>query len=198
MPMRLSDATRRINADLAGRVRAGDGQAEEELVARYHRGVGFVLRRSVRDPNLVEDLSQETFRIALEKIRRGDLREPAKLAGFLCSLARNLAIEHFRRVSAQRSSGPAEETLSGAEPGPLEDLLRSEQARIVRRILSDLPTERDRQILLRFYLAEEDKETICRDLGLTSLHFNRVLFRARERYRALYLERTKRMRRQTR
>jgi len=195
--MRLSDNTRRINVDLAGRVQAGDRQAEEELVARYQRGVGFVLRRSVRDTHVVEDLSQETFRIALEKIRHGDLREPAKLAGFLCSLARNLAIEHFRRASAQRSSGSSEESLSAA-PGPLEDLLRSEQARIVRRILSDLPTERDRQILLRFYLAEEDKETICRDLGLTSLHFNRVLFRARERYRELYLERTKRMRRQTR
>ena len=39
---------------------------------------------------------------------------------------------------------------------------------------------------------------ICRDLGLTSLHFNRVLFRARERYRELFDERAKRMRKETR
>jgi len=49
-------------------------------------------------------------------------------------------------------------------------------------------SERDHQILFRFYLQEQEKAEICRDLGLTSLHFNRVLFRARERYRALYEE----------
>jgi RNA polymerase sigma-70 factor (ECF subfamily) len=37
-------------------------------------------------------------------------------------------------------------------------------------------------------VAEEDKARICADLGLSSLHFNRVLNRARDRYRELYLE----------
>jgi len=197
--MRASDVTRPLETDLASRIRIGDRQAEAELVARYQRGVTLLLRRSAGDPSLAEDLAQETFRIALEKIRRGDLREPEKLAGFLCSLARNLSIEHFRKASAHRASGPPpEDSVRGDEPDPLERLLRAEQARIVRGILSELPTERDRQILLRFYLAEEDKAAICRDLGLTNLHFNRVLFRARERYRELFDERAKRMRKETR
>ncbi|HMF08230.1 MAG TPA: sigma-70 family RNA polymerase sigma factor [Thermoanaerobaculia bacterium] len=197
--MRASDVTRRLETDLASRIRTGDREAEAELVGRYQRGVTLLLRRSAGDPSLAEDLAQETFRIALEKIRRGDLREPEKLAGFLCSLARNLSIEHFRKASSQRTSGsPPEDSVRGDEPDPLERLLRAEQARIVRGILSELPTERDRQILLRFYLSEEDKSAICRDLGLTSLHFNRVLFRARERYRELFDERAKRVRRETR
>jgi len=197
--MRATDVTRRLETDLASRIRTGDREAEAELVGRYQRGVTLLLRRSAGDPSLAEDLAQETFRIALEKIRRGDLREPEKLAGFLCSLARNLSIEHFRKASSQRTSGsPPEDSVRGDEPDPLERLIRAEQARIVRGILTELPTERDRQILLRFYLAEEDKSAICRDLGLTSLHFNRVLFRARERYRELFDERTKRVRRETR
>jgi RNA polymerase sigma-70 factor (ECF subfamily) len=57
-------------------------------------------------------------------------------------------------------------------------------------VLAELPSERDRQVLFRFYLAEEDKDQICKDLGLSSLHFNRVVFRARERYRDLYLKKT--------
>jgi hypothetical protein len=41
--------------------------------------------------------------------------------------------------------------------------------------------DRDRQILYRFRdIAEEEKRTHRRDLALTPLHFNRVLFRARE------------------
>jgi RNA polymerase sigma-70 factor, ECF subfamily len=56
---------------------------------------------------------------------------------------------------------------------------------MVRRLLQEM-SERDRQILYRFYIAEEDKDRICADLQLSSLHFNRVLHRARERYRDLY------------
>jgi hypothetical protein len=53
-----------------------------------------------------------------------------------------------------------------------------------------LGNERDREILLRFYIAEEDKDRIAADHGLTSLQLNRVLHRARQRYKELFLERT--------
>jgi RNA polymerase sigma-70 factor (ECF subfamily) len=55
----------------------------------------------------------------------------------------------------------------------------------VRKLIGELPTDRDQQLLLRFYVAEEEKETICAELGLDSLHFNRVLFRARQRFKEL-------------
>lgn len=172
---------------LVRRIRSGDRAAEEELVCRFRRAVAVVLSGARRDPSAIDDLFQETFRIAIEKIRAGALREPERLPAFLCSLARNLAIEHFRRVAKHpvESSSKAE-TLASAASGPLEDLLRSERVALVRRVLSELASERDREILYRFYIAEEDKGRICRDLGLSSLHFNRVLFRARERYRELY------------
>jgi RNA polymerase sigma-70 factor (ECF subfamily) len=56
----------------------------------------------------------------------------------------------------------------------------------VKQVLADLSLERDRQLLYRFYVGEDDKEEICRDLKLTSLQFNRVLHRARERFRELF------------
>jgi len=179
--------------ELVRRIRAGDATAESELVSRYCRGVTILIRRASSDPSAVDDIYQQTFQIALEKIRRGDLREPERLSGFICSLARNLVIDHFRRSAANRLSGPVEGARTAdPAPGPLESLLRLERASIVRRVLAELPSERDREILFRFYIAEDEKDSICRDLGLTSLHFNRVLFRARERYRELYEETTTR------
>ncbi len=174
--------------DLARRVSAGDQQAEVELVERYSRGVTIIIRREAGDATVADDLYQETFRIALEKIRRGDLREPEKLSGFICSIARNLVIDHFRRAARQESLTRIEEAapLSSPAPDQLEELLRKEKAAIVRQALNELPNERDRQALFRFYIAEEEKEQICADLGLSSLHFNRVLHRARERFRELY------------
>ena len=53
-------------------------------------------------------------------------------------------------------------------------------------MLAELKNDRDREILSRYYIADENKEDICRDLELSDLHFNRVLFRARQRYRELF------------
>lgn len=178
-------------AGLVGRIRAGESSAEDELVNRYRRGLAFILARATSDRPTIDDLLQDAFRIALEKIRKGDLREPEKLSGFLSGLARNLAIEHFRKAAARRAATSAGgEALTRTPPDPQELALQAERLAIVRRVLSELGSDRDRQILYRFYIAEDEKDAICRDLRLSSLHFNRVLFRARERYRTLYLKRT--------
>jgi RNA polymerase sigma-70 factor (ECF subfamily) len=169
---------------LVDRIRAGDVAAESELVSRYARGVRMIVSRGTRDRSIADDLCQETFRIALEKIRRGDVRDAKRLSGFMCALARNLTVEHFRRSRRADAVAPIDE--SDPAPSQLERLLADERAGIVRKVLAELGSDRDRQILFRFYVAEETKARICADLGLSSLHFNRVLFRARERYRELY------------
>ncbi len=178
----------RGGADLVSRILSGDGQAEAELVERYSRGVAFIIRRETGGASAADDLYQETFRIALEKIRRGDLREPEKLSGFVCGIARNLVIDYFRRAERHESLAEIEEVapIPHPSPGQLDELLQREKTALVRQVINELSSDRDRQLLFRFYIAEEAKESICADLGLTSVHFNRVLFRARERYRELY------------
>jgi RNA polymerase sigma-70 factor (ECF subfamily) len=63
--------------------------------------------------------------------------------------------------------------------------LQEQRKLLARRVLAAMPSERDRTVLFRFYIADDDKERICEDLGLSSTHFNQVLFRARERFRSL-------------
>lgn len=179
-------------ADLVHRIVAGDREAERELAERYERGLRVILGRTTRDRQAQDDLFQDTVRLAIEKIRRGDVREPDRLSGFIVALARNLAIQHYRRAAADAARTRPEETAATAElpsrdEGPLEQLVRDENAGIVRQVLSEMSSRRDREILFRYYLDEQDKERVCADLGLSSLHFNRVLFRARERFRELYL-----------
>jgi RNA polymerase sigma-70 factor (ECF subfamily) len=174
--------------DLVSRIRAGARQAEAELVERYSNGVMIIIIREVRDTAVAEDLYQETFRIVLEKIRQGDVREPERLSGFVCGVARNIVIDYFRRVARQESMTEIEEAAHIPHPAPdqLQKLLQKEKADLVRQVLKEMPNERDVQALYRFYIADDDKEQICADLGLTSLHFNLVLHRARERFRELY------------
>jgi RNA polymerase sigma-70 factor (ECF subfamily) len=175
-------------ADLVSRIRAGDQQAEAELVESYNRVVTSIIRRKVRDAAATDDLYQETFCIVLKKIREGDIREAGKLSEFVCGVARNRVIKYFQRTVQQERLPETEDILSIAHPAAdqLEQLLQKEEANIVRQILKEMTSERDIQVLFRFYLAEHDKEQICADLGLTSLQFNLVLHRARQRYRELY------------
>jgi RNA polymerase sigma-70 factor (ECF subfamily) len=172
---------------LTERIRAGDRQAEDELVALFSNGLTLMLRRLARDPALAEDLYQETFRIVLEKARSGGIHEPERLAGFLRGTARNLLLAEGRRPRQQ----PGDATPL-AENGPtqaapqLRRVLRQEEAGLVRKLLGELRFERDRRILADFYLSERTKQEICTSLGVDPEGFKKVLFRARERLRELW------------
>ena len=177
-------------AALVAGILAGDPAAEDELVARHYRTVRAVLRQLLRGRADAEDLLQETFRLAIEKLRDGQLQQPSRLPSFLISLARNLAINQFRIETRRRTDADSEavESRAFATPDPLGQLISTEKAGLVRRLLAELGTARDREILFRFYIAEDDKSKICEDLKLSALHFNRVLHRARQRYKQLYME----------
>ena len=84
--------------ELVKRIIAGDSAAEEALIRRYHQGVAIIIDRIVRNRSVTEDIFQDTFKIVLAKVRRGELRESERLSGFVCGVARNAAIDHIRRT----------------------------------------------------------------------------------------------------
>lgn len=174
-------------ADLVRRIEAGDPEAERELVERYGNGLLFMLQHLTGDRQRAEDFRQETLRIVLEKVRAGELREPEKLPGFLRGTARNLLLGEARRAGRRRMDALPEDAPDPADPAPspLEEVLRAEDRRRVRQVLGELRSGRDREVLFRYHVAEEDKDGICRHLGLSSRQFNLVLFRARQRFREL-------------
>jgi RNA polymerase sigma-70 factor (ECF subfamily) len=73
-------------AELVARIRSGEPGAEAELIARFGPGMAVVLRRAAGSA-AVDDLYQDTFRIALQRIRAGEVAQPDRLAGFLCGVA---------------------------------------------------------------------------------------------------------------
>jgi RNA polymerase sigma-70 factor, ECF subfamily len=176
-----------VSADLALRIGRGDRGAEQELVRHYGRGLLYLLRRRTRDPELALDLYQDTFRIAIEKLRAGGIDEPERIAAYLHGIAVNLVIAHHRK-EARRATTPdsdAIEIVADQHGGPAENVSRAQIGQAVRTLLDELPVPRDREILISVYLNEEDKDSICARLGVDSAHFNRVLFRAKQRFRDL-------------
>jgi RNA polymerase sigma-70 factor (ECF subfamily) len=179
------------DADLVTRIADGDPRAEEEMVRRFSRVVRIVLGQLLRDAPEAEDLFQDTFCLALQKIRRREVQNPDRVSSFIASVARNVAINHFRIQTRRRTDQDSEtiDRIASVAPAQLHRVMAAERSTLVRRLIGELPAERDRELLLRFYLADDDKTAICRDLGLDSLHFNRVLHRARRRLKELYEQR---------
>jgi RNA polymerase sigma-70 factor (ECF subfamily) len=56
---------------------------------------------------------------------------------------------------------------------------------MVKELLKEITPVRDRELLVRFYLYEQSKDELCRLFDLSELHFNRVIYRARDRFREL-------------
>jgi RNA polymerase sigma-70 factor (ECF subfamily) len=75
--------------------REGRQAAYRELIRRYERPIFALIFRMVRDRELAEDLSQETFVKALNAI--GSYRPEFKFSSWIFKIANNAAIDHLRR-----------------------------------------------------------------------------------------------------
>ena len=92
----MTEAVAQQNEQLLTRIAAGDRDAEREFALRYLQPVRTMLLARSRNPDLSADLQQEVMIEAICALRRGQLREPAKLSGFVIGIARNRLNNHFR------------------------------------------------------------------------------------------------------
>lgn len=159
-----------VDNDVA-RLRRGDVDALSELIARYQNRLYRYLLRIVRQPAEAEDLFQQTWVRVVEKIRGFD---PSRnFDAWLFTMARNLAIDHLRRIRPESLDEPLPNDASGetrAEKlpsrgmAPFEQTFEHERARNIAAALTDLPMIYREVLSLRF--EEEMKiEEIAQVLG---------------------------------
>jgi len=169
---------------LISRIAQGDRQAEAEFVRQYERGVRVLVRRHCRpgDP-VVDDLVQDVLSGVLERLRAGAIQDPVALPAYVQSAVVYATSAEYRRRRPTQTDAAVEQMADSETPGTRLDA--SQLAGFLRNVLAGMPVARDREILRRFYLEEEDKDSVCRALAIDPGHFHRVMFRARERFRLL-------------
>ena len=159
-------------------------------VYRDYPGLRALILRRVRDPEVAADILQDAAVTTLEKLRSGEIAHPENVGGYLYRVALNHLRNHRRKDRTALSSAEALDDLPGLENDPeWEKAGRPQWAAAARRLLDEMSVVRDREVLVRFYLNDEDKDQICRQLNLSEEHFNRVIFRARNRFRELLEQR---------
>lgn len=171
---------------IAVRIHEGDATAESELVERYSTGVKLILLKRTGNSQLSKDLCQDTFIIALQKLRAGEVRKPEALVAFLRQTAVNLSIEHYRKEKRYIHEQDEIISLRTAHIDNKAERIDHQHARtLLEGVIEQLARTRDRDILQRFYLLDQAKPQICSALDLSAAHFDRVLYRARQRMRDL-------------
>jgi RNA polymerase sigma factor (sigma-70 family) len=139
-----------VFADFLQRVRAGDEQAAQELVARCEPVVRREVRARLRDPGLRRlfdsaDFCQSVFASFFVRAAAGgyDLEHPGQLLNLLLSMARNKLAFCLRQQRAQRrdnrrlheGDGPLQQA-ADMHSSPSEQVGRQELVVLVRQRLS--------------------------------------------------------------
>jgi RNA polymerase sigma-70 factor (ECF subfamily) len=174
-------------SNIAARIATGDAQAEALLIERIRPGLLMVLSsRCVNDRELAADLCQDTLIIVLNRLRGRSIEDPSRVAAFAAQTARQLAFDARRRFAIRKTTVSTDAVEEAVLAAPTDDSVeRVSVTALVRQLLAELSHDRDREILRRFYLLEQDKSEICRSCGLAPGTFDQLVFRARARLRAL-------------
>jgi RNA polymerase sigma-70 factor (ECF subfamily) len=163
------DETKIISAVLAG-----DDEAYGRLIERYQAGLVRYCLTITRDEDAAEDIAQEAFIRAYDKLDRYDAR--FKFSTWLYKIAHNLALKSLRRPPDL----PFDEELGvAAEDRAAEADAVEEREAAVRRAVAGLSVNYQTVIHLHYWERREYAE-IAEIMGVPATTVKTWLYRARQ------------------
>ena len=145
----------------------GNEDALATLVHRHKRRVFSYIYLIVRKKELAEDIFQDTFVKVIHTLKRGQYYEEGKFLPWVLRIARNLMIDHFRRVKKM----PLVQTVINEDGEPTDifsilplaqpekETMDSEASRkTMRNLVSILPSEQKEVLMMRMYYDMSFKE----------------------------------------
>ena len=170
--------TASTDRDLLVRARRGDaGSAEAfgELVARYQTGVFNVCYRMLHERGEAEDLAQETFMRAHDRLHTFDLER--EFGPWIRRIAANLCLNH---LEARKSTLPLDDEQDADQNlRPERQVEVKESSERIRAALASLPAHYRVVVELRHY-QELSYDEIAAELKIPLSDVKSHLFRARK------------------
>lgn len=150
-----SGESEQLDRELISRIRGGDEDAFKRLFGRYSPSARALAQRLVRQPNLAEEIVQETFLSIWENPDRYDSLR-GSVRSWLMTTVHNRAVDAVRREEAQRRrADEAAGDIVIAVPDPADQVveevgLPQERAAILTA-LERLPAEQRQVIELMYF-----------------------------------------------
>lgn len=150
-----------------------------ELIAKYEAYVKSIIGRVLINRRQdIEECVEDTFLSVWEK--RGNLRD-VSIKGFIACIARNTAINRYRRLKREASIAPECESLTADDEiaSLIENIYQSEA---VEFILKDLKREH-REIFLRRHVLMESVKEISDEMKMDERSVRNSLYRSKQKLR---------------
>jgi len=186
--LRTLDLANLPDADVVALALEGRDAAHRELIARYERPVFSLVFRMVRDRELAEDLTQDTFVKVLSHLDR--YNADFKFSSWLFKIANNVAIDHLRRRQLDTVSmdgSPHAMTADAVEASrfdvaddaesALDEMEARELGSVIERAIATLRPEYRSCIMLRHVEGrsyEEIATTLDLPLGTVKTYIHRA------------------------
>ncbi len=155
-----------------------DPQRFEELVTRYQGVVCAVAYAVLRDRARSEEVAQEAFLIAWQKLPATS--PPPVMPGWVCGIARNLAANARRRRKETAMDHVSEPAAHGT---PLDHVLDSEREQLASRALAELAQD-DREAIVLYYRGDASIADVASTLGITEVAARKRVQRGRDRLKS--------------
>ncbi len=165
---------------LVSQIRSGDDTGMQQLYKLLNRGIRYYLCRHL-GPQELEDKVQDTLLIVVHAIKRGHLGEPEHIMGFVRTVVRRQVAAYTKQtVHCRRTHADLEVDITAADRkwNPEQEAIIRKKAELMKSALSSL-SQTDRNILVRFYLHEQPREQIYREMDLTEAQFRLLKSRAK-------------------
>jgi RNA polymerase sigma-70 factor (ECF subfamily) len=169
--------------ELVARIRGGDKSGLEDLYRVFSKGIRFYLCRQL-GPQELDDRVHDAFLIVVQAIQRGELREPERLMGFVRTVVRRQVAAHIDQAVHSRKEEVDLEIgsrVADFRHNPERSASDRQRAELMAGVLRSL-SEKDREILTRFYLHEQSQEQICQEMSLSETQFRLLKSRAKARF----------------
>jgi RNA polymerase sigma-70 factor (ECF subfamily) len=165
-----------------------DRKAAARLVAMHADAIySYARYRLAARTDLVEDVVQDVFLVALNGLAR--FRGESSLRTWLIAIARHKIDDVYRQRLREPTDGSE---LEGGEPPadgpPLDEVIDTARTRAkARRVLARMP-ERYSMLLLWRYWEQRSTRDMATAIGTTEKSVERMLARARARFKELWLK----------
>ena len=172
--------------DLVRRVRMGETSGMLDLYKYILTGLRPYLARQLR-PQDYRDKIHSIFVDVVVAIQHGQLRDPERLMGFARTIARRKVSTYIDAAASDRRNQVEIGSLFGlASPSatPEQEMVSQEQRELVRLTLIRL-SEREAEILTRFYLQEQTEMQIRSEMDLTHTQYRLLKWRSKARFEQL-------------
>jgi len=137
-----------LNEDLIRRAQEGEPIVVSALYERYQRRIFRYLYYRVGDQQTAEDLTSEVFLRMLEALSSYK-NQNISFQAWLFQIARNLSIDHYRKMDVQQSV-PLEDNMPEDGEEPLEMIAQELTSEKLRHALVKLPENQRDVVVMRF------------------------------------------------